>query len=98
MIRYIVVSVASGVLFGVMDGLIHANPLARKLYAIYEPLARKSINIPAGFAIDLIYGFAMAGIFLLLYASLPGQSPLAKGLSFGLLAWFFRVAMQAASQ
>ncbi|MBN2129637.1 MAG: hypothetical protein JW741_09075 [Sedimentisphaerales bacterium] len=98
MIRYIVVSVASGVLFGVMDGLINANPLARRLYAVYEPLARKSINIPAGFAIDLVYGFALAGIFLLLYASLPGPSPLAKGLSFGLLVWFFRVAMQAASQ
>ncbi len=40
----------------------------------------------------------MAGIFLLLRESLPGGSGAAKGLAFGLLVWFFRVAMQAASE
>jgi hypothetical protein len=98
MVRYILVSVGGGILFAVMDGLINANPLARRLYKSFEPIARKSINIPAGLAIDLVYGFAMAGIFLLLHASLPGESGAVKGLAFGLLVWFFRVAMQAASQ
>ncbi len=98
MIRYILVSVGSGILFGFMDGLINANPLAQSLYKVFEPIARKSINIPAGLAIDLVYGFAMAGIFLLLHGSLPGESGVVKGLVFGLLVWFFRVAMQAASQ
>ena len=98
MIRYIVVSVSSGILFGVMDGITNANPLAQKLYKAFEPIARKSINIPAGLAIDLAYGFAMAGIFLLLHASLPGESGVIKGLAFGLLVWFFRVVMQVASQ
>jgi hypothetical protein len=45
-----------------------------------------------------VYGFALAGIFLLLYKSLPGGAGLAKGISFALIVWFFRVVMQAASQ
>jgi len=98
MIRYIIVSLASGILFGVMDGLINANPLAQSLYRVFEPIARESVNIPAGIAIDLVYGFAMAGVFLLLHGSLPGGSRIAKGLAFGLLVWFFRVAMQVATQ
>jgi hypothetical protein len=40
----------------------------------------------------------MTAIFLLLYKSLPGQTGLAKGLSFGLIAWFFRVVMYTLSQ
>lgn len=40
----------------------------------------------------------MAGVFLLLYPSLPGESGLLKGVSFAILAWFFRVLMSAAPQ
>lgn len=98
MIRYAIVSLVSGILFGALDGFINANPLAQKLYAVFKPIAKTAINVPAGFIIDLIYGFIMAGIFLLLYKSLPGNTGLVKGISFALLAWFFRVVMQAASQ
>ncbi len=56
------------------------------------------MNFVAGIAIDIFYGFAMAAIFLLLYASLPGETGLVKGITFGVMAWFFRVVMQAASQ
>ena len=35
----------------------------------------------------------MAGMFLVLYRSLPGQSGLVKGLSYALIVWFFRVIM-----
>lgn len=97
MIRYIIVSIVSGILFGVMDGLINGNPLAQRLYEVYKPIAKTSINAPAGIGIDLIYGFLMAGIFLLLYKSLPGEAGLVKGMSYALLVWFFRVAMQVAS-
>ena len=97
MLRYVLVSIGSGLLFGILDGLIHANPVAEKLYQVYEPIARTSVNAPAGIAIDLAYGFIMAAIFLLLYESLPGQSGIAKGLSFAVLAWFFRGVMYAAS-
>jgi hypothetical protein len=98
MIRYIIVSVVSGILFGVLDGLINANPLAQRLYEVYAPIARTSIDAGAGLAIDLVYGFVMAGVFLLLYRCLPGKTGLAKGVSFAVLAWFFRVVMAAASQ
>jgi hypothetical protein len=98
MLAYVLVSILSGILFGVLDMLINANPLAQRLHEVFKPIARTSVNAPAGMLIDLVYGFAMAGIFLLLYKSLPGSSGWVKGLSFGVLAWFFRVLMAAASQ
>jgi hypothetical protein len=60
MVRYILASLAAGILFMTLDGLIHANPLARRLYEVFRPLVRSSINVSAGVAIDLMYGFAMA--------------------------------------
>ncbi len=47
--------------------------------------------------IDIVYGFVMAGVFLVLYRSLPGEAGLIKGISFALLVWFFRVVMSVAS-
>ncbi len=98
MLPYILVSLGSGILFGILDSLIHANPLAANLYEVYKPLARTSLNVPAGIVIDLLYGFALAGLFLLLYQSLPGATGLLKGISFAVLVWFLRVVMYAASQ
>ena len=97
-LRFILVSIGSGILFGMMDGFIHANPIARRLYKVFDPIAKESINVPVGFVIDLVYGFALAGAFLLLHAALPGGSGVVKGLVLGGLVWFARVFMQAASQ
>jgi hypothetical protein len=97
-VRYVIVSIICGVLFGAMDGLINANPLARRLLEVYKPIARTSINVPAGIAIDLMYGFILAALFLFLYSALPGTSALVKGLSFALLVWFLRVVTYALSQ
>ena len=44
MITYIIVSTISGVLFGVLDGLINANPFAQRLYEVYKPIAKTSLN------------------------------------------------------
>jgi hypothetical protein len=98
MIGYIICSVVSGILFGILDGVINANPLARRLYEVYKPIARTSVNPLAGIVIDLVYGFVMASVFLLLYKSLPGETGLVKGVSFAFLVWFFRVVMYTASQ
>jgi len=97
MVRYIIVSIVSGVLFVAMDGLINANPLGQRLYEVYKPIAKTSINFPAGVVIDIVYGFVMAGVFLLLYRSLPGETVLLKGINFAFLVWFFRVVMSVAS-
>jgi hypothetical protein len=96
--RFVLVSLVSGVLFALMDGLLNANPLARSLYEVFKPLARTSINVVAGITIDLLYGFVMAGMFLILYEGLPGESGLIKGISFAMVAFFFRVVMGVASQ
>ena len=98
MTGYIIVSVIGGILFGVLDGVINANPLANRLYEVYKPIAKTSVNFVAGMLIDLAYGFILAAVFLLLYPSLPGAAGLVKGLSFALLVWFFRVVMSVASQ
>jgi hypothetical protein len=98
MTRYLIVSVVSGILFGILDGAINANPLAQRLYEVYRPIAKTSINPLAGIVIDLAYGFIMAGVFLLLYKSLPGGTGIIKGVSFAFLVWFFRVVMSVASQ
>jgi hypothetical protein len=73
MVRYVIVSISSGILFGILDGLINANPLAQKLYAVYKPIARTSINVPAGIVIDVAYGFIMAAVFSFLNKKQPGE-------------------------
>jgi len=95
--NYLPTSIISGLLFGFIDGLINANPLAQKLFQVYKPIAKTSINMPAGFVIDLFYGFIMAWVFLMLNKSLPGSTNVLKGLSFGLIMWFFRVVMSVAT-
>jgi hypothetical protein len=98
MTSYIIISIISGILFGVLDGLINANPIANKLYEVYKPISKTSINFVAGMIIDLAYGFILAALFLLVYPSLPGEAGLVKGASFALMVWFFRVVMSVASQ
>jgi hypothetical protein len=98
MTRYIIISVMSGILFGVLDALINANPAAQKLFAVYKPIAKTTVNPVAGIIIDLVYGFVMASVFLLLYQSLPGGVGLVKGICYALMAWFFRVVMYVATQ
>jgi len=61
-------------------------------------LARKVMPMAAAVAIDILSGLVMAGIFILLRPSFPGGPLIGAGVSFGILAWFFRVLMTALSQ
>ncbi len=97
MVRTILIGLGGGLLLAILDGLINANPLAVQLLAAYKPIARTTINPLAGVAIDLVYGLVIAGVFVLLFPSLPGGSGFVKGLSIALLIWFFRVVMYTAS-
>lgn len=93
MVRYIIAAVLTGILFGSMDGLINGNPYAVKLMECFNPIARQTINVPAGVLIDLFYGFAISGIFVIIMPVLPTESGIIKGLIYGLGMWFFRVLM-----
>ncbi len=97
MITWLIVSIANGVLFGLFDGAINANPLAQKLFEVYKPISRASINVTAGILIDIGYGLVMGFLFLMLYKALPGDSGWTKGLVFGGIIWFFRALMGAVS-
>ena len=96
-LRILAVGAGVGAAFAVLDGLLNANPLAQRLYAAYRPIARQSVNAPLGLTFDIVFGAIMALVFVGLSPALPG-GPLAKGLAFGGIAWFFRVAMGVASQ
>jgi hypothetical protein len=93
MLRYIVAAVLTGILFGTMDGLINGNPYAVKLLECFNPIARQTINVPTGVLIDLFYGFAISGIFIIIMPVLPAESAIIKGMIYGLGMWFFRVLM-----
>jgi hypothetical protein len=97
-ITYLMVGLASGIIFVLLDFVLNVNPLAQRVSAPYRPIARKAMPLAAAVVIDLLSGLAMAGIFLLLRAALPGGRVVGAGISFGFLVWFFRVLMSGLSQ
>jgi hypothetical protein len=98
MLRQILVGLAAGVAFLILDGIFSANPLAQQLYAAYQPIARPGVDVIAGSVIDLAYGVALAWLFVTLRASLPGHTRVAKAASFGLIVWFLRVCMRVCGE
>jgi len=95
--RILAVGAGVGVVFAILDGLLNANPVAERVYAADRPIARQSVNAPLGLSFDIVSGVIMAVLFAGLMPALPG-GPVAKGLAFGLMVWFFRVAMSVAAQ
>jgi len=95
--EFIIAAILTGLSFGVLDGIINGNPYARRFMEVYQPIARKKINVPAGVLIDIVYGFIISGVFLLILPVLPSENGIVKGLVFGLGMWFFRVIMGAVS-
>ena len=85
MIRFIIISLIGGLLFGIPDGLINANSLAHKFLEYYKYIAKQNINVQMGLIIDGIYGFVMYWIFLLIYISLPSENGLIKGFIYGII-------------
>lgn len=71
--------------------------IAQNLYSAYRPIMRKSVSAPLGLVFDFVCGLVMAFLFMALMPALPGRW-VTKGIAFGLVAWFFRVAMGWASQ
>ena len=98
MLRQILVGLAAGVAFLVLDGLLNANPLAQQVYAVYRPMARSSVNAVGGSLLDIAYGQILVALFVRLRRCLPGQTGLVKGMSFGVMVWFLRVVMRVAGE
>jgi hypothetical protein len=98
MLRVVGVGLAAGLAFLISDAVLNANPLAQRLYAAYGPIARSSVHVLAGSRIELAYGMILAALFVTLGPGLPGETGLAKGLSFGAMVWFLRVVMRVASE
>ena len=73
--RQICAGLVAGLAFLVLDGVMNANPLAQRLYAAYQPIARSSVNAAAGSVIDLAFGVILAVLFVRLRPSLPGRTP-----------------------
>jgi hypothetical protein len=96
--RQLLGGIAAGVAFLVLDAVLNANPLAQRLYAPYQAIARPSVNAVAGSFVDLAYGIVLAALFVVLEPSLPGRTQLSKGLSFGVIVWFLRVVMRVAGE
>ena len=96
--RYAMIGWICGILYWILDGVINWNPYAQKFYQVYKSNMKIALNLPKSFFIYLVYGYAMAGIFILLYKSLPGEIGIVKGLSFAGIAWFFRGFIAIMSQ
>jgi hypothetical protein len=71
--------------------------VATRLLDEFSPIAKSTINIPAGVLVDFIFGFGISAIFLLIRDSVPGKSRIMKGINFGLGLWFLRVLMGVAT-
>jgi len=98
MLRQILAGLAAGVAFLVLDGVINANPLAQRAYAVYRPIARSSVNAVAGSVVDLAYGLILVTLFVILRHCLPGGTSLAKAMWFAVIIWFLRVVMRVAGE
>ena len=79
MTTYLIVGLAGGLIFALLDFVLNVNPLAQRLNAPYRPIARTRMPLVAAIVIDLLSGLAMAGIFLLLRPALPGGPVLWRG-------------------
>ena len=95
MTRYVFASLGAGVLFLLLDGFLNVNPLAQRVHRAYGAIARKSMNLALAVAIDIAYGFIIAGLYLLLYQALPGTPGLVRTLSFAIILWILRDVMAA---
>ncbi len=97
MLKYVIISIISGIGFGILDLIINSLPIARKMHEYYQPVSRQKVDVLGGILINVFFGFAMAGLFILLSGCLPGGPGWVKGLSFAVMIWFIRVVMRAFS-
>ena len=96
-LRILWVGLVVGVAFIILDAVLHANPLGARALEFYLPIAREGTLIPVGIASDLVSGFLIVLFFGLFRTALPGSSGVGKGVIFGLIVSYLRVAMNVAA-
>lgn len=81
---------------GVISGFFSVSVFKLPMFVSDSTLWRREFNPALSIFLDIIYGIVLAGLFNLLYLSIPGEGVL-KGISFGLIIWFFKVVMAMGS-
>ncbi|MFH1784658.1 MAG: hypothetical protein ABH868_07220 [bacterium] len=81
---------------GVMSGFLSVSVFKLPIFVCDSTLWHQQFNPALSVFLDIIYGIILAGLFNLLYMSIPGEG-LMKGISFGLIVWFFKVVMAMGS-
>ncbi|MFZ5941846.1 MAG: hypothetical protein ACOYXB_14850 [Bacteroidota bacterium] len=97
MARYVITAVITGLFFGILDGMIYGNPFAKGMLEAYKPISRKSVHFPAGLLTDLLSGFVISYLFIIIMPVLPTGSGVIQGMLYGLILWYFRIFMGVAS-
>lgn len=90
MTKFIIISVVSGLILGVIDFLFSNEDLSEGLSGFFRQFSESAREAAACIGINLALGFGMTGIFLLMKKSLPGFVIV---MGFALAVWFFRVMM-----
>lgn len=98
MLTYVLVSIGSGFILAFFDIVIYANPLGRKIYAPYKPIARDKVSPILLILTNIAFGFTLAGFYLIIYRVLPGPTGLFRALVFGFYVWLIRSLMSSMSQ
>lgn len=84
------------IVLGVILGFFSVTVFKLPMFVSDSTLWRKEFNPILSVCLDIIYGIILAGLFNLLYIGIPGEGIL-KGISFGLIIWFFKVVMAMGS-
>lgn len=77
---------------GVISGFFSITVFKLPIFVSDSTLWRQEFSPYLSISLDIIYGIILAGLFNLLYMSIPGKA-IMKGISFGLIVWFFKTVM-----
>lgn len=81
---------------GVVAGFFSVSVFKMPIFVSDSTLWRQEFSPYLSVSLDIIYGIILAGLFNLLYISIPGEG-IMKGISFGLIIWFFKTVMAMGS-
>jgi hypothetical protein len=81
---------------GMISGFFSVAVFKLPMFVSDSTLWRKEFNPALSILLDISYGIILAGLFNLIYMSMPGKG-VVRGIAFGLIIWFFKVVMAMGS-